>query len=186
MPNKKNTPDTLDTLLLNKLKTLYDVEIQLVKALPKMVKKSTDAGLKEGFEDHLRQTENHVDRLDRAFKVLGVKPQKLQSEAIRGLIADAEWVIKNVHGEEALDANLIAAAQYVEHYEIAGYGAAFAWAQLLGRTEIAELLEQTLHEEEETADALNDLAAGKINEAALGESEGEEQEEDDEEDGDEK
>lgn len=162
--NKTNHQDTLNSLLHNKLKALYDIETQLVKALPAMAKNATDLDLKEGFKDHLEQTKGHVKRLEDCFKILGQKPQKLACDGIRGIISDAEWVIKNVEGDAPLDANLIAAAQYAEHYEMAGYGSAIEWAKRLNRDDVADLLERTFDEEKETSDKLTELAEGKIDE----------------------
>jgi ferritin-like metal-binding protein YciE len=115
---KKN--QDLGDLLVVKMQALYDVEQELVKALPAMAKNSTDPELKKGFEQHLEQTKGHVKRLERAFAILGVPAKKIKGEAIRGLVTDAKWVIQNVKGAQALDANLVAAGQYVEHYEMAG------------------------------------------------------------------
>ncbi len=157
---------TLHDLLITKMQSLYDVEHEITKALPKMAKAASDAELKSGFEEHLEQTKGQIERLEKAFELLNEKPKKLKSEAIRGLIADGEWVIKNVEGSEALDANLIAAAQYVEHYEIAGYGSAVEWAREMGHTEVADLLEETLEEEEATDEKLNELATSGVNERA--------------------
>lgn len=161
---------TLDNLLIQKIQALYDVENQLVKALPKMAKNASDQDLIDGFEEHLEQTKEHVQRLEDAFDYLGEKPKKLSGDAIRGMIKDAEWIISTVKNPEALDAGLVAAAQYVEHYEIAGYGTALEWARELGHTEVADLLEQTLKEEKEADRKLSELATSKINEAANGPS----------------
>lgn len=165
MTNKNNTM-TLHDLLIQKMRALYDVENNLIKALPTMAKNASNEDLVAGFEEHLEQTKEHVARLEKAFKLLKEKPQKLKGEAIQGLIADAEWVIKNVGGSAALDANLIAAAQYVEHYEIAGYGSALAWAREMGHDEVADLLEETLEEEKAADEKLNELATSGVNEAA--------------------
>jgi ferritin-like metal-binding protein YciE len=162
----KKKEHTLHDLLIVKLQSLFDTENQLIKALPVMAKKATDPDLKKGFEKHAQQTKQHAARLEQAFKSLGVPAKKLPGDAIRGLIKDAQWVIKNVKGADALDANLIAAAQYVEHYEMAGYGSALAWAKLMELPEIGDLLEMTLQEEEETNEELSDLATSKINEEA--------------------
>lgn len=163
---KRAVRTTLRELLETKLKALYDVEAQLVKALPKMAQKATEPSLKKGFEKHLEQTKGQVDRLERAFEMLGTGPKKLTVDAIRGLVADAEWVIKNVHGEEALDTNLIAAARCVEHYEMASYDAAIEWAKALGQDDIAELLGETLKEEQETDEELAALAQSTVNDDA--------------------
>jgi ferritin-like metal-binding protein YciE len=168
MPKSKKAT-TLHELLLNKLMALYDIELQIVKALPKMVKKAKNPELTNGFEMHLKETEGQVKRLEQCFKLLKIKPKKLKSETIRGLVDDASWVMKNVEAGPALDANLIAAAQYVEHYEIAGYGTAIEWAKLMQHTKVEELLTQTLEEEKMTDEKLSSLAETKVNaEVAMG------------------
>jgi ferritin-like metal-binding protein YciE len=186
MPNKTQSKQikemTLDDLLVIKLKALYDIEQQLVKALPKMAKKASDEDLRRGFERHTKQTQEHVSRLERAFAELEIKPQKLACEGVRGIIADAEWGMKNIKGDAALDAALVAAGQYAEHYEIAGYESAIAWAQLLDLGEIADLLQETLDEERETSDELTELAHAKIDEAAMGAEDSEEGDDDEEDD----
>jgi ferritin-like metal-binding protein YciE len=165
MPKKIDM--SLQDLLVLKLKALYDVETQLIKALPKMAMKADDEDLRMGFEEHLEQTEVQAGRLEEAFGILDEKPAKTKVEAIRGIIEDAEWVIKNVSGPEARDAALIASAQYVENYEITGYSTASTWATLLGYDDIAELLNTTLDEERATSEKLTELAATKINEMAI-------------------
>jgi ferritin-like metal-binding protein YciE len=157
---------TLHDLLILKLNSLLYIEQALVKALPKMAEAATNADLSQAFEDHAVETKNHVTRLEEALESINEKPKKTQVEAIDGLVADAEWVIKNIKEPAALDAALIAAAQYVEHYEVAGYGAARQWAALLEHTKAANLLEQTLVEEEAADGNLNDLAIGGINDKA--------------------
>jgi len=154
---------TLHELLLNKLMALYDIEEQITKALPKMEKKASDPDLKEAFRLHGVETEMHVTRLETCFDLLGVKPKKLKADAIRGLIDDAKWVGDHVEEGPALDANLIAAAQYVEHYEIAGYGTAIAWAKFMNHTDVVNLLQETLAEEEAADKKLTALAESKIN-----------------------
>ena len=160
---------TLRDLLVMQLKMVYDIETQLVKALPKMAKKATHADLRRGFERHLKQTQEHVSRLENAFDMLEMRPQKIQSEAIRGLVADADSIVKNVKGSSTLDAGLIAAAQCVEYYEMAGYLSALGWAKLLNQHDIADSLQETLDEEQETSDELAEMAHSEIDEAALGE-----------------
>jgi ferritin-like metal-binding protein YciE len=162
---------TLHDLLIQKLQVLYDVEQEILKALPKMAKKADDAPLRDAFEKHLRETEQHVSRLEQAFSILGTSPKKMKSAGIRGIIEDGTWVMQNIKGPAALDANLIAAAQYVEHYEIAGYGSAHAWALELDQDEVADLLQQTLDEEKATDETLDDLATSGINASANPESE---------------
>jgi ferritin-like metal-binding protein YciE len=142
---------------------LYDIESEIVKALPKMAKKANDPDFQQALESHLLETEEHVVRLEECFALLDAKPKKLKVDAIRGLVSDATWVTKHVEEGPALDANLIAAAQYVEHYEIAGYGTAAEWAKLMGHTEVADLLEQTLVEEKAADEKLTLLAETKVN-----------------------
>ncbi len=151
-----------------KLKALYDVEKELVKALPKMAKKASDGELKTAFQDHLKETEVHVDRLEECFELLDVKPAKLKVEAIRGLIADAEWAMGEKPSPQALDSILIASASYVENYEMAGYVSASRWARMLDYAQAAELLEETLQEEQAADKKLSGLAESSIDEAALG------------------
>ena len=158
----------LNDALITKLKALYDIETQLVKALPKMAKKATDKQLREAFERHLSETEIHVQRLEECFELIEVKPGKIQADAIRGLIADAEWIIKEKPLPETLDAMLIAAASYIEHYEIAGYVTASRWSRTLDYAQVTELLEKTLDEEGNAADTLIDLADGGIDDRAMG------------------
>lgn len=158
--------DNLHSAFITKLRSLYDIERELTKALPKMSKKATDPELKKGFANHALETKTHLERLENAFELLGQKPKKKKSEAIRGLVADAEWVMKNAENSETRDAMMIAAAQYVEHYEIAGYGTAVTWAKLMKHTEVAGLLAETLKEEEMTDKKLNMVAKEKINKRA--------------------
>ena len=147
----------LKELLTQKIQALYDIEIELVKALPKLGRAATDQALKEGFRNHLAETRTQVERLERVFKHLDAKPKKLKVEAIRGMVKDGQWVIKNVKPNEALDSNLVRIAQYMEHYEMAGYMAAIAWATTLGESAVAGLLEDTLKEEQEADKKLAEL-----------------------------
>ncbi len=149
----------LRDLFIQKLQALYDVEKNLVKALPKMAKASTNRELEEGFIKHLAETRTHMERLEQIAKILDFKLKPLKSEAIRGLVKDGEWVIKNVTPEEARDSNLARAAQYVEHYEMAGYMAAIDWANALGESEVADLLAMTLAEEDMTDIKLREIGS---------------------------
>lgn len=155
---KKTKTPNLKDLLIQKLQALYDIEQELVKALPKLAKAATDSELKKAFSDHLKETKNHAKRLEEAFGILGIRPKKLKCEGIRGIAEDAAWVIKNVKGEEALDTNLAAAARYAEHYEMAGYLAAKGWAEALDESYIEELLTSTLEEEENADEALEEIS----------------------------
>lgn len=168
MPKGKQTTkkETLHDLLLLKLAALHDIELELVKALPKMAEASTDPDLKNGFKDHLAETKNQVIRIEEAFTALGEKPEKTKVEAIRGLTKDAAWIMKHIKNPEALDAALIASASYVEHYEMAGYRSAIEWARKMGHDEVIELLSKTLDEEKTAEEKLSDLAKSKINEKA--------------------
>lgn len=159
--------NNLNDALVLKLKALYDIESQLVKALPKMAKHATDTDLKKGFESHLKETKGHVVRLEKVFKLLGLKLGKTKVEAIRGLVADAEWIIKEKPAKPVLDAMLIASAAFVEHYEMAGYITASNWAETLGFPEVAMVLRETLKEEEAAADKLGMIAEKKVDEKAM-------------------
>jgi ferritin-like metal-binding protein YciE len=148
---------TLKELLVNKIKALYDIESEIIKALPKLSEAATDEDLKAGFDEHLAETEEQARRLEEIFEILGEEPDKLESEAIRGLAKDGEWVAKNIDEGDARDANLIAAASYVEHYEMAGYMAAIMWAKELGENDVADLLKESLEEEEAADEKMSKL-----------------------------
>lgn len=156
--------ETLHDLLLVKLQALYDVENQLIKALPKMAKAATDKKLKAAFTEHLEETKGHAEKLEKIFDLFELKPGKITSEAIRGLVKDGDWVAKNVKDADARDAGLIAAAQYVEHYEMAGYGTAKEWADVMGHIEAGNILSVILEEESMANEKLTDLATSGINE----------------------
>ncbi len=156
------TKETLRELYVDELKDLYSAEKQLVKALPKMAKAATSDDLRAGFEEHLEQTQGHVQRLEEIFSALGEKPGGKKCKAMEGLVAEGAEVMGEDFSEEVMDAALIAAAQRVEHYEIAGYGTVCAYAKLLGEQDQEELLQQTLDEEKETDEKLTELA-GEIN-----------------------
>jgi ferritin-like metal-binding protein YciE len=150
--------ETLHDCLALKAMCLYDVETQILKALPKMIKNSTSEKLKEAFTEHMSETENHVQRIEQIFEILDVKPKKTKVEAIRGIIDDATWITEQDTIPATQDTLLIGAARHVEHYEISGYMALLDWAKMLGLSEVASLAEETL-EEEKNADAiLSDLA----------------------------
>jgi ferritin-like metal-binding protein YciE len=158
---------TLEDLFYNKIKVLYDIETQLIKSFPTLIKVAFDSELVDGFSGHLEETKMHAKRLEHIFKLLGKKPQKLKSEAIRGLVADVAWVITHVQGAEALDANLIAAVSYIEHYEIAGYLAAAEWANMLELDDIGSLLIESLDEEVAADEKLFNLGSAKIFQRAI-------------------
>lgn len=156
----------LHEIFIEKIRALLDVEQVLIKALPKMAKASTDPELEQGFLEHLEQTKIHEERLLGILENLEAKTTPLKTEAIRGLVKDAEWVVRNVSGAEALDANLIAVASYVEHYEMAGYTTALDWAREMEHDDIATVLEETLREEADASERMHSLALGGINERA--------------------
>ena len=155
--------NSFDDLFVEQLQDLYDAEQRLVKALPKMADASHSASLKSAFQEHYRQTQGHVSRLEQVFKMLGKSAQSKTCEAMKGLVAEGEEVLSAKGDPDVKDAALIAAAQRVEHYEIAGYGTARTFAQRLGRQDAARLLQQTLDEEGATDKKLTALAEQSIN-----------------------
>jgi len=157
---------SLQELLLEELKDLYDAEHRILKALPKMAQAATNQQLKQGFEFHRTQTEQHVARLEKAFEHLDASAKKKTCEAIKGIIEEGEDLMGTKMEPEVADAALIGAAQKVEHYEIASYGTVRSWAQQLGQTEVASLLEQTLEEEKQTDQKLTQLAESMVNQEA--------------------
>jgi ferritin-like metal-binding protein YciE len=163
--------DTLKELYVNELRDLYNAEGQLVKALPKMAKAASSDELKEAFEKHLEQTRGHIERLEEVFEKVGEKAKGKTCQAMKGLIEEGSEVLKADGEDSVLDAAIIVAAQKVEHYEIAGYGSVRTFAQLLGQDQSAELLQQTLDEESEANELLNNLAEDIVNPEALMEPE---------------
>lgn len=169
--------DTLQALYVEKLRDLYSAEQQLLKAMPKMRKAVTNDELMEAFDTHLAQTEAQVQRLDRIFEDLGVPPKGKHCKGMEGLLAEVTELLGEDADSDVLDAGIIANAQSVEHYEIAGYGTARTYSELLGFDDHTELLQQTLNEEEETDRILTEIAMTSVNlEAMVGddEEEGEE------------
>jgi ferritin-like metal-binding protein YciE len=150
--------NALKKLYIDELQDLYSAENQLVKALPKMAKAAGSEDLRTAFEEHLEQTREHVTRLDKIFDELEESPKGKKCRGMEGLIEEGSEMIEEDRETEELDAGLIAAAQRVEHYEIAGYGCVRTYANLLGESEAASLLEQTLAEEKETDQKLTELA----------------------------
>lgn len=162
--------DSLRQLYVSELRDLYNAETQLVKALPKMAKASTNAELRQGFEEHLRQTSEHVSRLEQIFEMLGEKPTGKKCRGMEGLVKEGGETLREDYQDAVMDAAIIGAAQRVEHYEIAGYGTVRAFAELLGENDHVSLIEQTLQEEKQTDEKLTQLA-GRINDQARGSSE---------------
>ncbi len=149
---------SLEELFIEQIRDLYHAEHQLIKALPKMARAASTPELKQGFEEHLEQTRGHAERLEQIFSQLGIKARGKRCEAMEGLVAEGQELIAEEADPAVKDAGLIAAAQKVEHYEIAGYGCVRTWARQLGHEEAADLLQQTLDEEEETDQKLTELA----------------------------
>jgi ferritin-like metal-binding protein YciE len=166
--------DTLKKLYVEELRDLYNAENQLLKALPKMAKGASSDELRQAFEDHLEETKGHVERLDEIFEELDESPKGKTCKAMKGLVEEGSEILEEEGEESVLDAGIIAAAQKVEHYEIASYGTVRTWATLLGEEEAADLLQQTLDEEGEADKRLNELAEEIVNPEALSESEEEE------------
>ena len=154
---------SLRELLVDELRDLHNAENQLVKALPRMAKAASHDELKEGFEEHLEQTREHVDRLDRCFKLLGAAAKGKTCHAMKGLVEEGKEAIDEDAPDAIRDAKLIGAAQRVEHYEIAGYGVVRTFASLLGEDDAMETLQRTLNEEAETDKKLTGLAESIIN-----------------------
>jgi ferritin-like metal-binding protein YciE len=158
MPEKN-----LKGLLLHTLKDVYFAEHEILKTLPRMAQAAQGAALKQAFETHRAQTEEQVQRLNDVFALLNERPEAEPCKAIQGILAEGQEVMEEFAGGQALDAGLIAAAQAVEHYEIARYGALRSWAELAGLDDAADLLDQTLMEEKETDALLTTLAEEQAN-----------------------
>jgi ferritin-like metal-binding protein YciE len=155
--------DNLENLLILQLEDLYSGEDQLISALPKMAEAASSPELRNAFENHLEETRHHKERIERAFHLLGHEPKAETCEAMEGLIKEGDEVM-DLEGEaDVKDAALIAAAQRVEHYEIAGYGCARAFARRLGRLNVAALLQETLDEEANADKLLTHIAEGVVN-----------------------
>lgn len=157
---------TLDDLFLDTLKDIYYAEKQIVKALPKMAKAATSPQLKAGFEQHLEETEGHIERLEQVFELLGKPARGKTCDAILGILEEGKSIMDEYKGTVALDAGLVSSAQAVEHYEIARYGTLKTWAQQLGMKEAVSLLDATLKEEEATDKRLSQVAVGDVNRKA--------------------
>ena len=153
----------LDDLFLDTLKDIYYAERQILKALPKMAKAATSPELKAGFEQHHTETEGQVERLQQVFEILGKPARGKTCDAILGILEEGKEIMDEYKGAVALDAGLVAAAQAVEHYEIARYGTLVTWAQQLGHNDIAQLLSATLEEEKSTDSKLTKLATSAVN-----------------------
>lgn len=158
--------NSLQCLLVDQMQDLYDAENQLVEALPKMANAASSATLKAAFQSHLEETKGHVTRLEQAFKLLDKPAERKTCAAMNGLVKEGDEIVNARGDEDILDAALIAAAQRVEHYEMAGYGTARNFAQRCGRQDVADLLQQTLQEEGDADKKLTQIAESSVNLAA--------------------
>ena len=156
----------LNDLFLDTLKDIYFAERQILKNLPKMAKAAKSAELKKAFLTHRDQTEQHVERLQEVFEIIGRRPQAKTCEAIKGILEEGEEIMEEYNGSEALDAGLLAAAQAVEHYEMSRYGTLKTWAGQLGLKNAVSLLDETLQEEKQTDALLSSLAESSVNQEA--------------------
>jgi ferritin-like metal-binding protein YciE len=156
----------LNDLFLDTLKDIYYAEKQILKALPKMAKAASSDKLRAAFEKHYGETEGQVERLEQIFEMLDKPARGKTCDAIQGILDEGKEIMDEYKGSEALDAGMLAAAQAVEHYEISRYGTLKAWAAQLGMNDAANLLDQTLKEEEKTDETLTTLAKAAVNLAA--------------------
>jgi len=174
--------ETLHDAFVDEIKDLYNAEKQLTKALPKLAKHATNEALREALESHLADTAGHIQRLEQIFALLDEKPRGKHCAGMAGIIEEGHSMLEEDFEGAVLDACIIAAGQRAEHYEMAAYGTCVAWAEALGLTEAAELLNETLAEEKAADEKLSAMAEGDINEAAAGQGDDEDEaSEDDEE-----
>lgn len=155
--------ENLKELLVHEIQDLYSAEQQLIEALPKMADKAESPELKASFQQHLEETKEHARRLEQAAELLGEKPTGVPCVGMKGLVKEGDEIMKEAKQPQVLDAGLIAAAQKVEHYEIASYGTASAHAEELGLMDVVELLEATLDEELMCNEKLTQIAEGGVN-----------------------
>jgi ferritin-like metal-binding protein YciE len=160
MDKNKNS---LEDLFLMEVKDLYNAEKQLTKVLPKAANKASSSDLKSAIENHLHQTEGHVNRLEQVFKILGQPTKGRACPAMKGILEEADGILGQKAEGSVRDAGIIGAVQKVEHYEIASYGTIVQWAEQMGREDIKQLLGQTLNEAKETDQKLTELAKTHIN-----------------------
>jgi ferritin-like metal-binding protein YciE len=159
---------SLDDLFLHGLQDLYYAENRILKTLPELIGKATDAGLKQGFQAHLGETQSQVKRLEEIFAQLDEKPSGSKCPAIDGILKEGEDTFKEIEGDDVLNVAMVAAAQAVEHYEITRYGALIAWATELNKAKAIPLLEQSLAEEKATDKKLTAMAERRVNPSATG------------------
>jgi ferritin-like metal-binding protein YciE len=162
------TTKTLKDLFIHSLSDIYSAEKQMTKSLPKMARASTSPGLRSAFEKHLEETQGQIQRIDQVVEATGIKLKRIKCVAMEGLVEEGQEQIEEIEKGPVLDTALIAAAQKVEHYEIAAYGSLIALGKQLGEMEAARLLAETLKEEKATDEALSLLAEEKVAAEALG------------------
>src|SRR5215213_3689531 len=155
--------ESLQDLLIEELKDIYNAESQLLKAMPRMAKKAKSQQLKSAFETHMKETEGQIDRLEQVFESLGEKAKGKTCHAMKGLLEEAKEMMGEDMDDDVMDAALIAVAQKIEHYEIASYGTVRTWAQHIGDEQTARALQQTLDEEGKTDKLLTEMAESTIN-----------------------
>ena len=171
---------TLHDAFIDELRDTYDAEKQLTKALPKLAKAASDPELRKAFETHLQETHGQIERLEQVFESLDEKVRGKHCDGIAGIIEEGKSIMEEEFDDTTMDACLIAAGQRAEHYEMAAYGTLVAWAQAMGHTEVADLLQQTLNEEKAADAKLSGLAEGGINQHAADGASTEEEEEEEE------
>jgi ferritin-like metal-binding protein YciE len=164
--------DSLDALLEDELRDIYDAEKRISKALPKIMKKATSRELKQALGEHLQQTAQHVERLEQAFGQLDLKVKGKKCIGMKNLLEEGVQMMREADDKDTRDALIIAAAQKVEHYEIATYGTLRTWASLLGQEQVAALFEETLAEEKQTDQLLTSIAESSVNQEAADTSDG--------------
>ncbi len=172
---------TLHDAFIEELRDTYDAEKQLLKALPKVAKAASSPDLRAAFEQHVQETRDQVERLNRVFESIGERPRGKHCDGMAGIIEEAKSALEEDVEDVTMDALLIASAQRAEHYEIAAYGTLVSWAQSMGHTEAAQLLQETLDEEKNTDEKLTTLAEGGINQQAADHAHGGDMDEDEDE-----
>ena len=168
---------TLHDAFIDELRDSYDGEKQLTKALAKLAKAATSPPLREAFEVHLEETQGQIERLEQVFELLEEKARGKHCDGIAGIVKEGKSIMEEDFDETTMDACLIAAGQRAEHYEMAAYGTLVAWANAMGHTEAAKLLQQTLDEEKAADKKLSGLAQGGINQGAVGAADADDEEE---------
>lgn len=164
-------------LFMHEIRDLYDAEHQMIEALPKMIDEASNEELKKALEDHLEQTKKQSERLEDIFTMMDEEPKRQTCQGMKGLIEEGEKSMNAVTVPEIMDAAIISAAQRVEHYEMAGYGTARAFAELMEHEEAADLLQETLEEEMQADKLLTEIAESTVNPAAMEAASGMEEEE---------